>query len=273
MISIGYNNIVKQALSSYGIDTTETYTPGPFKHRVINLTKEDLAYRQEVRERAELMKENGERWTANSLFKTDLSSPKGYTVNEDALNKVRDKLKEEGIDADSRTPTHEITDEQMEQLAEKYDLEYLSIAGMEDTEYGNFMLDLAYMNVFSLDEMEEMFGVCEFNSNHRAHCYCMPADGSTPYYMGDDGSRYYSWEDMLKSVNEEYLRINYPGRSGKEYREMVEDFISRREERMSVIRDFFARASKYYDYGLIDVVKPMIEDASARLLEDFSGKM
>lgn len=54
-----------------------------------------------------------DRWTDVSLYTFD-SSQRGYTVNDDALLRVKEQLKSECIDADKRTPTHKITDEQME---------------------------------------------------------------------------------------------------------------------------------------------------------------
>jgi len=180
--STNYGDLISQALSSRGVKSPEEkYTSGPFKFPVINITPEYEARYSYAKERAKLKSENGERWTRNPLYKTNFDTSLGYTINKDALDKVRDRLKEEGVDPSRRTPTHEITDEQMDQLAEKYDLEYLSLAGIEDPEYGNFLLDLAYMNVFSCDEMDELFGVSEINANHQVYAYVVPLDGSTPY--------------------------------------------------------------------------------------------
>ncbi len=53
-----------------------------------------------------------DRWTDVSLYTFD-SLTKGYFVNEVALLRVKEQLKSECIDADKRTPTHKITDEQM----------------------------------------------------------------------------------------------------------------------------------------------------------------
>lgn len=110
------------------------------------------------------IEENGipKRWTTDSLYEWD-SSPKGYSVNATALYRVREQLRSEGINADSRTPTHEITDEQMERLESRYDLKFINACSKEHSEFGNFMLDLAYMNVFSLDEVENFFGVDPLN--------------------------------------------------------------------------------------------------------------
>lgn len=225
----------------------------------------------EAKERAEEKKETGERWTSNPLFKNDHHSTLGYTVNKDALNKVRERLEQEGIDSSGRTPTHEITDEQMAALAEKYDLEYLSMAGMEDTEYGNFLLDLAYMNVFSCDELEnEFFGIGEPDG----YLYCVETfDGSKAgYYIWND-KQFDTYEDMVKSFRMDYIRTKEPGRTESYYQAKYEDYMAKTQERLNVIRDFFDRASKYFYPGLADTPKPEIEDASEKLKEDFGGRL
>lgn len=271
----GYSNLVRQMLVSNSTKSTGATSPGPFGMTIVHLTKDALAYRSEVTERAKLKSETGERWTSNPLFKTDLNSRIGYTVNKNAIDKVREKLKEEGVDPSKRTPTHEITDEQMAQLAEKYDFEYLSFAGMEDPEYGNFLLDLAYMNVFSCDELEnEFFGVSKINSESTGWLRCICTfDGSKPYYANQKGEIFYSYEDMFISNIMDYLRTKYPGRTDDYYLAKYEDYTAKTDERISVINDFFDRASKYYDYGLTNTAKPIIEDATGKLKEDFGRKL
>lgn len=271
----GYSNSISRALVSSSSKSTGTISTGTFGSTIVNLTKDVLAHRSEVRERAKLKSETGERWTNNSLFKTDLNSRIGYTVDKDAIDKVREKLREEGVDPSKRTPTHKITDEQMAQLAEKYDFEYLSFAGMDDPEYGNFLLDLAYMNVFSCDELEnEFFGVSEINSENKAWLECIYAfDGSKPHIV-KNGEIFYSYEDMIISNIMDYLRTKYPGRTEDYYLAKYEDYTAKKDERISVINDFFFdRASKYYDYGLTNTIKPIIEDATEKLKEDFGGKL
>ncbi len=268
------SNILNDVLYERGLKSKGTKTSGPFGVTVYNLSDEILAHRKEVKERAKQKYEAGEMWTENPLFKNNLNSSLGYTVNKDAINKVREKLKSEGIDPSKRTPTHNITDEQMAQLSEKYDFEYLSIAGMEDIEYGNFLLDLAYMNVFSCDELEdEFFGVSDINVSSMACLYCTPNDGSKPYYVGQNGIHYNSYEDFIKSVKMDYIRNKYPERTESDYLDIYEDYMAKTEERLNVIRDFLVRALKYYDYGLTDTVRPVIEDASGKILEDFGVKM
>lgn len=267
------SNIFDEVLFERGLKSKGRKTSGPFGVFVYDLTEDILAQRREVKERAKLKYETGERWTENSLFKNDLNSTLGYTVNKDAINKVREKLKSEGIDPSKRTPTHNITDEQMAQLSEKYDFEYLSIAEMEDIEYGNFLLDLAYMNVFSCDELEEeFFGVSDINANSKACLYCTPNDGSKPYYVGQNGRHYNSYEDFIKSVKMDYICSKYPEHTESDYLDIYEDYMAKTEERLNVISDFLVRALKYYDYGLTDTVKPVIEDASEKFREDFGGR-
>lgn len=228
-------------------------------------------YLREIRERAKLKSEEGERWTSNPLYKVDLDSPKGYTlINKDAINKVRDRLMEEGIDPSKCTPTHEITDEQMAQLMEKYDFEYLLFSGINDPEYGNFLLDLAYMNVFSLDEMEDMFGVLQFNSNNKANLYVTHSADSKPYYSVG-GNHLYSWEDVIKFLTMEFLKIKYPNRSENDYVEMTEDLLAQTDERMQVVNDFYGRAYNYYNSGFTNTITPKIADATEKLNEDFGG--
>lgn len=250
----------------------QTYiTPGPFKKTVTVLTPEDIEHRQEVRERAEQKRDEvGGRWMSNPLFKDDPYKAPGYTVNKSAINMVREKLKEEGIDPSKRTPTHEITDEQLERLAEKYDLEYLNMAGMNDPEYGNFLLDLAYMNVFSCDELE-----CNFAGIGVpvGVLYCIETyDGSKAgYYIWND-QHFKSYDDVVKAYQMDYIRTQDPGQSENYYQAKYEDIMAKTQERMHVLNDFFDRASRYSYPGLADAPKPKIEDASGKLKEDF-GKV
>lgn len=84
-----------------------------------------------------------------------------------AINKAVEFMKNElGIDADGRTPTHEITDEQREWLSSRHDMSNMqcnvikentvngqtSYYSTHTAEYGNFLADLVYLNVYSPDE-------------------------------------------------------------------------------------------------------------------------
>ena len=74
----GYSNSVRQTLVSNKAKSTGATSPGLFRMTIVHLTKDALAYRNEVKERAKLKSETGERWMSNPLFKTDLNSRIGY---------------------------------------------------------------------------------------------------------------------------------------------------------------------------------------------------
>lgn len=210
-----------------------------------------------------------DRWTGEHLYTIDENTPEGYRVNKDALSRVKKQLEAEGIDA-GRTPTHEITDEQMEWLSSRYDLDFLSACSFTHEDYGNFMLDLAYLNVFSLDEVENMFGVMPFNSNHRAYLYKIDTGDGVSGYVNPFGGteNYVEQDDLYTQLIMEYLKVKCTGRSEKEYERMAGDFAAQRAERMSVITEFFARfaAGKA---NAIDAAKPDIENIYEKLKEDF----
>lgn len=270
----GYNDLIRQALAA-GRGKTKTHNPeepsavGSFGSVIRN-----IQYDASTVERMESKRSSNDRWTGRDLYTIDTDSLKGYTVNKNALDKVREKLKEEGVDADKRTPTHEITDEQMGWLGSKYDLEFLSVCSFTHSEYGNFMLDLAYMNVFSLDEVENMYGVMPFNANNKAILYYHgdPRTGDGAGYIdpfSGDGSVTEDWDDMYTRLIMEYLKVRYTGRTESEYEQMTEEFKTQRVERMMIIEDFFARFSENKERYDPAVSKPLIEDASEKLKEDF----
>ncbi|MDE7361152.1 MAG: hypothetical protein K2N38_04395 [Oscillospiraceae bacterium] len=186
-------------------------------------------------------------WMVTSLYSWNTDTPEGYTVDTSAIAKLRRQLAKEGIDADSRVPTHEITDEQMEWLAERHDLGFLSVCGQTHEDYGKFLLDLAYLNVFSLDELENMFGVTPFNDKHLAIVYNPgdPVDGSgAGYVFGDKDTL--TWDEYMIEIAKEYLREKEPGHTEEEYTQMAREFNEQSRERMEVLEDFFERAAEKY---------------------------
>lgn len=214
------------------------------------------------------------RWTSERLYTNDASTLEGYRVNRNALSKVKKQLEAEGIDADSRTPTHEITNEQMEWLSSRYDLDFLNACSHTHEEYGNFMLDLAYLNVFSLDEIENMYGVMPFNENHKGYLYKMDTGDGLSGFVNPFGGigNYVDQEDLYTQLIMEYLRVKCTGRTEKEYEQMAKDFATQRTERMSIIKDFFDRAASSKDDNM-GSAKPSIENISEKLKEDFGGLM
>lgn len=213
-----------------------------------------------AQERMEKKRSENERWTDTPVYIIDTDSVKGYTVDMSALDKVRNRLKEEGIDADTRSPTHEVTDEQMEWLNERYDLDYLRKSLINCSEFGNFMLDLAYLNVFSLKEVENFFGVLPFNAN----CKCISFD--------DDSSLEKALDDLAEVNNRKYFETEYPGLSESEYEQMVKAVSVQKTTISTIFEAFFARFSQKIENDF-NAAKPFIEDASEKLKEDFGDKM
>lgn len=216
---------------------------------------------------------SSERWTSDSLYINDMNSPKGYTVNMSAHNKVREKLKSEGINPYSRTPAHEITDEQMAWLGERYDLSRFGNCSIEDPEFGNFMLDLTYLNVFSFDEIEDFYGVLPFNANNKAIVYYRdPNTGEWAGYVNPDGSISETWDEYLACINKEYFKAQNPDKTESECERMTEEFINQRTERFSILGSLFSHIAENIANSL-EVTKPFIEDVSEKLKEDFGGLM
>lgn len=266
----GYNDSIRQSLFGRG----QTNTQGAadrFVTTAFGAVIHNISYAPSTAERTESEPDSSSRWTDERLYTIDESSPEGYRVNQKALAAVRERLREEG--ADDRAPTHEITDEQIDWLASRYDLEFLSVCSFTHPEYGNFMLDLAYLNVFSLDEVENMYGVIPTGANGSARLYYHgdPVTGKGAGYIGGDGNVYDDPEDLYTKVIMEYLKVKYTGRTESEYGRMAEEMKSQRMERMMIIEDFFARISENKEDNNAAVSKPDIEDASEKLKEDFGA--
>ena len=273
----GYAAYIRQTITRCSITgtTTGTVTDTPSNSMDINFeqtTFEGLLF--EIGSQTTLPEAAGapDRWTSEQLYTIDLDTLEGYRVNRAALERVKEQLQSEGIDAHGRTPTHEITDEQKEWLGSRYDLDFLSACSFEHPDFGNFMLDLAYLNVFSLDEVENMYGVLPFNANHKGYLYKQDSgDGLSGYVNPFGGSgNYVDEDDMYTQLIMEYLKIKYTGRTDKEYERMTEDFIAQQNERMNVIREFFGRAVKSKTETAHTFLPP-VEDITYKLKSEFGG--
>lgn len=177
----------------------------------------------------------GWKWIAEGLFKIDSSSLKGYTVNKTMLSKAKT----------NSAPTHKITEEQIDWLKSKYDLDFLSACSIENEEYGKFILDLVELNVFSVDDVENMYGVMRFNANHKGYLYAVETDdGKTGYvnpFGGEDN--YLNEEELQNGLILEYLKSKCEGLSEEEYVKMAEELAAQRRECLSVIEEIFDNAS------------------------------
>ena len=263
-----YNDSVRQAMRRG--QTNAQGTADRFVTTAFGAVIHSISYAPSTAERTESKHDINSRWTDERLYTIDESSPEGYKVNRAALAAVKERLREEG--ADKRTPTHEITEEQLDWLASRYDLEFLSVCSFTHPEYGNFMLDLAYLNVFSLDEVENMYGVVPTGANGSARLYYHgdPVTGKGAGYIGSDGNVYEDPEDLYTKAIMEYLRVKYTGRTESEYGRMAEDMKAQRAERMLIVEEIFARVSELRENNT-DLAKPDIEDASGKLKEDFGA--
>lgn len=183
-------------------------------------------------------------WIAVGLFKIDSKSLKGYTVNETMLSKVKNQ-----ISTDNSVPTHKITEEQIEWLKSKYDLEFLSSCSITNEEYGKFILDLVKLNVFSIEDVENMYGIMPFNANHKGYLYALETkDGKTGYVNPFGGEDNYLDEKSLQNgLTLEYLKSEYNGLSEEEYIKMSEELANQRRECLSVIEDIFDKGSPKND--------------------------
>lgn len=176
-------------------------------------------------------------WIAESLYKIDSASPKGYTVNETMLSQIK---------AENRIPTHKITDEQAEWLGSKYDLELLSACSISSEEYGNFILDLVNLNVFSREEARNLFGVMPFNANHKGYLYKSDTgDGHFGFVnpFGGEGN-YIDENELSVELIKEYLKSENTGYTDKEYEQMAKEISIQRQTCLNVLNDFFARVTK-----------------------------
>ena len=269
-----YVDFIRQAISGRSNVRPEKVNTGNPLVEVFNIPS------QKIRDDIDLSTEPHEdgsvpsRWTSGDLYINDINAPMGYRVNQDAFARVREQLRSEGIDADSRTPTHEITDEQMDRLEARYDFDYLSVCGYQHTEFGNFMLDLAYMNVFSLDEVEVMCGVMPFSADYQAvslyyHGDPVTGEGAGYVSLNSDG-RIIGEEEMKTEYITNYLKSKYTGHTEEEYKEMTAKFAAQMQERLKISDDIFARfTDKMWD--IMDIVKPNVENISDKLKEDFGG--
>ena len=98
---------------------------------------------------------------ADSLF--DLTSQNSEDVPDtwqtgsvlDILGSVtaaKEYLEKNGVDTESRVPTHTITQEQRDWLASRHDLDALDTLKVDSPEYGELVADLYYLNIISESE-------------------------------------------------------------------------------------------------------------------------
>ena len=218
-----------------------------------------------------------DRWTDVSLYTLD-SSPKGYSVNEDALLRVKKQLESESIDAEKRTPTHKVTDEQIEWLNSKYDLHYLSGCSISEAEFGNFMLDLAYLNVLSFDEVKNMYaGTIPPLSDQpqliSLYYHGDPETGEGAGYVDLNAEGTVVSDDMpTDHITADYLKAEKPGLTDEEYREMTVEYTAQFQERLKILKYIFGFFADSIE-KTTDTTFLKIHDFSEKLKEDFGSRL
>lgn len=211
----------------------------------------------------------------------------GVWISQDGYVPTREKLKEFHdifldklvIDLENRgKATHEITDEQKEWLASRYDLSTLQSAAVGSDEHNNFMLDLVYLNVFSIEET--------IISHSTVVSFAPGEKGSIIF--DDENKITSSTENFVDSMSEtadtladfimEYIARKYGKVKDapdevKEWYENADKIVEHKREVYDVLKNFFDSLSddpeKESDYN---AAIPNIEDAARKLKEDF-GKL
>jgi len=207
-------------------------------------------------------------------------SQDGYVPTSEKLKEFRDIFSEKlGIDLDNRgKATHEITSEQEEWLSSRYDLSALQSAAVGSAEHNNFMLDLVYLNVFSIEET--------VISHSTVVSFAPGEKGSITF--DDEKIIISSAENFIDSMSEtadtladflmEYIAQKYGEIKDapddvKEWYENTNKIVEQKREVHNVLAKFFANLSD--DTGQennYDGAKLNIEDAARKLKEDF-GKL
>ncbi len=206
-------------------------------------------------------------------------SQDGYIPTNEKLKEFREIFLEKlGIDPDNRgKATHKITSEQKEWLASRYDLSAIQSAAVGSDEHNNFMLDLVYLNVFSMEEA--------VISHSTVVSFAPDEKGRITF---DDDTSVSSAEKFIDRMSEtadtradflmEYIAQKYgevkdAPDNAKEWYENTNKIVEQKREVYDVLAKFFARLSDdTQQENNYDGAKLNIEDATDKLKEDF-GKL
>ena len=201
----------------------------------------------------------------------------GYVPTREKLNDFRDIFMEKlGIDLKNRSKaTHEITDEQKEWLASRYDLSTLQSAAVGSDEHNNFMLDLVYLNVFSIEET--------IISHSTVVSFAPGEKGSITF--DDENKITSSAENFIDSMSEtadtladfimeytaqKYGKVKDAPDDVKKWYENADKIVEQKREVYDFLKKFFDGLSDNPEQeNNNNIVTPNIEDASRKLKEDF----
>lgn len=204
-------------------------------------------------------------------------SQDGYVPTREKLKEFRDIFLEKlCIDLENRgKATHEITAEQKEWLASRYDLSALQSAAVGSDEHNNFMLDLVYLNVFSMEETV---------ISHSTVVSFAPGEKGSITFDGEN-KKISSAENFIDSMSEtadtladfimEYIARKYGKVKDapddvKKWYENADKIVEQKREVHDVLKKFFADFSDDPEQeSNYNAAIPNIEDAARKLKEDF----
>ncbi len=220
-----------------------------------------------------------ERWSEYHLWS---ATPDGFIADAGVISSFKKTMLERfGIDVDNRSvPSYEITTEQQEWLASRYDLNTLENAEVSSMEHNNFLLDLVYLNVFSMDDVTSMY--CS-SAIEPVSSESIAESAASIKYNGPIGSSFdetgsfidalFESADDLADFLMEYIAKKY-GKSEdapdyvQEWEKDINGVIEHKRRAYDVLAEFFARFSSE-DKNDMGYSNNRIEDYSHRLTEDF----
>lgn len=220
-----------------------------------------------------------ERWSEYHLWS---ATPDGFVADAGVISSFKKTMLDQfGIDVDNRNePSYEITAVQQEWLAARYDLNALENAEVSSIEHNNFLLDLVYLNVFSMDDVTSMY--CS-SAIEPVSSESIAESAASIKYNGPVGSSFdgtgsfidalFESTDDLADFLMEYIAKKY-GKSEdapdyvQEWEKDINGIIERKRRAYDVLSEFFARLSSD-DKTDTGYSNHRIEDCSDRLIEDF----
>lgn len=207
-------------------------------------------------------------------------SQDGYVPTSEKLKEFRDIFSEKlGIDLDNRDKaTHEITAEKKEWLASRYDLSKIRNSPVGSKENSNFMLDLVYLNVFSMEEtITAESTITTFGPGEKGRIVWAGERENTSHadnFLDAIEETADSLADFLMEyIAEKYGKVEDAPDDVKEWYETANKIVEQKREFHDVLARFFADLSDDAEQeNNYDGAKLNIEDAAHKLKEDF-GKL
>lgn len=215
-------------------------------------------------------------WSELNLFSITSA---GYVPDGGVIERFEKTMSELGIDMDKRPePTHEITAEQEEWLASRYDLSKIWNAPVGSEEHSNFMLDLVYLNVFSMEEIiRAQSTTIVFPPGETARLIKVDESENTSHadnFLDAILETADTLEDyLMEYIEQKYGKVEDAPDDVKEWYETYNKIVEQKREFHDILARFFAKFSDDTEQeNNYDGAKLNIEYASEKLKVDF-GKL